>query len=554
MKKGILVLVATMWSGLIMAQNAGVSKPISVNIVKEIIPAILDIVPGSVEFVDKSGNNAIDANETCYIRFQVRNTGKGDGIGCKVKISATGTANGVRYADKTLPTIAAGSTQTVEIPLTAGMGTLDGVANFRFEVTEPQGFGTDPGELSVATKAFVSPMLQIVDYSITSSTGSSQLQKKSPFDLQLMLQNTQYGKAENVKVQISLPEGVYLMDGEELMSFASIDGGSAKSLVYSLIVTNNYANTNIPVKVELKEKWGKYAENKTINLQLNQTMASNKLVVDEVRQQRDEIQIAQIGSAVDKNIPHTDVVNKNTFALIIANEDYMSVDAVPFAKNDGNIFKKYCINTLGIPERNIHLRENATLNIMRSDLGWLKQVCDAYKGEASIIFYYAGHGIPDENDKSAYLLPTDGDGRFVQSGYKLDDLYSRLGSMLAKSVTVFMDACFSGSQRGPGMLASARGVALKAKSGVPQGKMVVFSAAQGDETAYPNNEEGHGMFTYYLLKKLQETKGDVTLKELGDYITTNVSQQSIVLNSKSQTPCVTPASAVADSWKNWKLK
>ena len=259
-------------------------------------------------------------------------------------------------------------------------------------------------------------------------------------------------------------------------------------------------------------------------------------------------------SAVDINIPQTGANNTKTFVIILANEDYESVAPVPFAKNDGNTFKKYCINTLGIPEQNIHLRENATLNNMRSELGWLKQVCDAYNGEASVIFYYAGHGIPDENDKSAYLLPTDGDGRYVQSGYKLDDLYSRLGSLSAKSVTVFMDACFSGSQRGSGMLASARGVALKAKSGVPQGNMVVFSAAQGDETAYPNNDEGHGMFSYYLLKKLQETKGNVTLKDLGDYITTNVRQQSIVLNSKSQTPCVTPSHAVADSWQTWKLK
>ncbi len=267
-----------------------------------------------------------------------------------------------------------------------------------------------------------------------------------------------------------------------------------------------------------------------------------------------QTQLAIGKSAVDTNIPKTNSVNDKTFVVILANEDYESVASVPFAKNDGGTFKKYCINTLGIPEKNIHLRENATLNNMRSELGWLKQVCEAYKGEASVIFYYAGHGIPDENDKSAYLLPADGDGRYVQSGYKLDDLYKNLGSMLAKSVTVFMDACFSGSQRGSGMLASARGIALKSKAGVPQGNMVVFSAAQGDETAYPNNEQGHGMFTYYLLKKLQETQGNVTLKDLGDYITTNVSQQSIVLNSKSQTPCVTPASAVADSWQNWKLK
>ena len=97
-------------------------------------------------------------------------------------------------------------------------------------------------------------------------------------------------------------------------------------------------------------------------------------------------------------------------------------------------------------------------------------------------------------------------------------------------------------------------MAIKAKSGQPQGKMVVFSVAQGDETAYPNNEEHHGMFTYYLLKKLQETKGEVTLQELGDYIVKNVSQQSILLNGKSQTPCVTPSSAVGGEWGEWKLK
>ena len=136
----------------------------------------------------------------------------------------------------------------------------------------------------------------------------------------------------------------------------------------------------------------------------------------------------------------------------------------------------------------------------------------------------------------------------------LDDLYSTLGELPAGQISVFMDACFSGSKRENGMLASARGVALKARPGMPQGNMVVFSAAQGDETAYPYTEQQHGMFTYYLLQKLQETKGDVTLQELGDYITTEVKKQSVLENNKLQTPSVTPASAVTDEWKSWKLK
>ena len=116
-----------------------------------------------------------------------------------------------------------------------------------------------------------------------------------------------------------------------------------------------------------------------------------------------------------------------------------------------------------------------------------------------------------------------------------------------------MDACFSGAQRGDGMMASARGVAIKATQGAPTGNMVVFSAAQGDETAFPYREKRHGMFTYFLLKKLQETQGDVTLGELGDYITKQVGQQSIVVNSKSQTPTVTSSDAMESKWKGMRL-
>ncbi len=260
-------------------------------------------------------------------------------------------------------------------------------------------------------------------------------------------------------------------------------------------------------------------------------------------------------SLVDINIPQSSVRNNNhTFALIIANENYKRVDDVPCAKNDGQIFKKYCVSALGMPNANVHYVENATLNDMRTEIAWLRMLAEAYQGDVQIIFYYAGHGMPDESNKSSFLLPVDGDGRLPSSGYQLDELYRNLGDIPAHSVTIFMDACFSGSKREDGMLASARGIAIKAKSGVPQGNMVVFSAAQGDETAYPNKEEGHGMFTYYLLKKLQDTKGDVTLQDLGNYITKNVSQQSILINGKSQTPSVIASSTLGDTWQNWKLK
>lgn len=276
-------------------------------------------------------------------------------------------------------------------------------------------------------------------------------------------------------------------------------------------------------------------------------------MADKGSQQITTRQISVGTSDVDKGIPEASEVNDRLFAVIIANEDYQREVDVNFAVNDGNTFGEYCRKTLGIPEQNIHIVENATLNNILAEVDWITKVAEAYQGEAGLIFYYAGHGIPDESTGDAYLLPVDGYGSNINTGYKLDNLYASLSSAPSRYTYVFLDACFSGAERGGSMIASARGIAIRAKASAPKGNMVVFSAAQGDETAYPYKEKGHGMFTYYLLKKLQESGGDVTLGELSDYVRSEVRKQSIVSNSKMQTPTVTASPAMQDSWQTLQL-
>ena len=247
-------------------------------------------------------------------------------------------------------------------------------------------------------------------------------------------------------------------------------------------------------------------------------------------------------------------LGEKTFVVIIANENYQEVAKVPYTINDGEIFAEYCKKTLGIPETNISLVKDATANNMKREVRWLTQILQQYNGEAKAIVYYAGHGIPDESTKDAYLLPVDGYGDDPSTGYSLNELYKTLNEVPSKSTLVFLDACFSGANRDGSMLASARGVAIKAKPTAPIGNMVVFSAAQGDETAYPYKDKGHGLFTYYFLKKLKETKGDVTLGELSEYITDQVGKQSIVINRKSQTPNVSVSSSLQEDWKKMKIQ
>ena len=305
---------------------------------------------------------------------------------------------------------------------------------------------------------------------------------------------------------------------------------------------------------------GLYDESLNINVRYMETggndMAQNSIKEERRKKSEKAKETFVVGTSdVDTDIPHVSTKNDETFAIIIANENYEIEANVEYAINDGDMFRNYCLRTLGIPEDNIHFRKNATLNHIKNEIAWIEKVAQAYDGEAKFIVYYAGHGIPDENTRAAYLLPTDGSGTNTATGYSLDEMYSRLGNTNAKNVTVFLDACFSGAVRGDGMLASARGVAVKVKkNSVTTGNLVVFSAAQGDETAYPYNEKGHGMVTYFLLKKLQEIKGEVTYGELAKYIKEQVSRRAIVINEKSQTPTVIPSSSMGENWKKMKLK
>ncbi len=243
----------------------------------------------------------------------------------------------------------------------------------------------------------------------------------------------------------------------------------------------------------------------------------------------------------------------NTFAVIIANEDYQIVAPVAMARNDGEIFKKYCTNTLGIPEENVSFYPNATFGQMRKALKDLKDIAEIYEGDINLIFYYAGHGIPDNATKDAYILPTDADGEDMLSCFSMKDVYKHVNDLHLNNAIFFLDACFSGAQRGGDMIVAARGVAMVPKEEKPNGNTIVFTAASGQEAAYPYEREGHGLFTYFLLKKMQETKGDVTLGELAEYIQDNVERKSIVVNKKRQTPCVSFSEAMRDTWKGMKL-
>ncbi|BDX36754.1 hypothetical protein CYCD_01090 [Tenuifilaceae bacterium CYCD] len=264
-------------------------------------------------------------------------------------------------------------------------------------------------------------------------------------------------------------------------------------------------------------------------------------------------------SDVDVDVPVCNSSKANTYALIIGNEDYSSFQTglstevnVDYAVNDAKVFMDYCVKTLGVPERQIKLLTNATVGQMREGIIWINNLARVENGKAELIFYYSGHGLPDEQNREPYLIPVDVSGNNITLGVKLAEVYDKLTEYPSKRVFVFLDACFSGGARNQGLV-TMKGVKVRPKMGAVNGNMVVLASSTGEESSGVYREKQHGFMTYFLLRELKETKGAITIKELSDFVIESVTKET-ALKGKVQTPQLNFSPTLQDNWLSWEIK
>lgn len=257
--------------------------------------------------------------------------------------------------------------------------------------------------------------------------------------------------------------------------------------------------------------------------------------------------------AVDNNIPQIEKPNGNTFAFIVANEAYWGYSSI-YSANDGKIVKEYCRKRLGIPEQNIRFYENATYGNLVSMMKRMKDIADAYEGDATILFYYSGLGATDEKLSASYLLPVDASLETLSvTGYGLNKLYMEIGSLKTRLTLVLLDTCFSGCDKAGNMLTTSRGVRINVQNSTPSGNMIIFNASSAEQIAYASEGMQHGLFTYLLLEKLQSSKEGLTLKDLSDYVTTQVKQKSLKLFNSLQAPVILVSEELKNTWSQLKF-
>lgn len=550
----IFFILLSLWGNSQTQQQFSVKSNTIFYAPKAITPAVasppyLEIT--NINFADTDGNSQIDALEKTFIHLEIVNSGLGSGKDLEIHIDEKNGIGGLRF-NKTIKIndIEVNQKQNITIDVQGLKEIKTAKALFNIVVIEKTGFHSNPILLEIPTEAFREPLVKVVDYQVSSQT-SGILERRKPFDLQIIVQNIGQGAANDVSIKMQVPSNVFCLLGKAIESPGTLSPGEKVLISYTLVTSNEYIAPEINFNFLINEKFGMYSENRIITLKMNQQVSAGKLIVEGIVKPDVNIEIASFSSDIDRNIPDNEK-NPNKVALIIGNENYSELlDAnvnVDYARRDAEIFKQYAINTLGVEERNVYFMTDATSGRMKRELDRVVELVQRMGNQTELIFYYSGHGFPDESHSAPYLIPIDVTAANLSAAISLREMYTKFGQTNAKKITVILDACFSGGGRSEGLL-TARAVRIKPKEEDVAGNMVVFAASSNDQSALPYKDKKHGMFSYFLMKKLQETRGNVTYGELFTYLKNQVGIESLRSNGKTQDPHILFSPLMTEKWE-----
>lgn len=561
-------------SGRLIASSAAVkTKPVEQPIITQSVESFEtpQLQLRSILLVDPNHNNIIDAGEESALAVTLVNAGKGSAHDVKLFIVEKNNVKGLSFSSlHALGEIPPGVEKKYNIPISATEQVLTGSANFNVSITEGRGYNGNPLELAIATKKLELPMVVLHEHAFL-PVNSDKITKGSVFKLSMIVQNKGDAIAYNINVKFQLPENTYIISDNEF-TIPQLSPTEYKALDIEVMTNTRYIRPDIPIEIFITESTGKFGDRKIASARLDEgpqgnynspmlaitprnTPSISSQPVAEV-----QAQPSLALSDVDVDIPLIGKPDPNRYALIIGNEDYSSYQKglkteanVEFAVHDAEVFKDYALKILRIPKDNIIFRANATAMEMHRVLSMINTIAKINEGRAEIFVMYAGHGFPDEKTQEPYLIPVDVSGADLQFAIKLSEFYGKLTEHPTKRVTVFLDACFSGGGRDQGLIA-ARGVRVRPKENALCGNLVVFAATSGDQSALPWRDKGHGMFTYHLLQKLKETKGEISYGDLSEFLRTTVGTRSVIINQKEQNPQTNVSGDVVETWTSWKFK
>jgi hypothetical protein len=259
-----------------------------------------------------------------------------------------------------------------------------------------------------------------------------------------------------------------------------------------------------------------------------------------------EVKFAALNPAQVKRQPERDAV-----AVIIGIADYKNLPRADYANDDARVFYDYAIRALGVKPENIRLLVDADaddIGIYQAFKTWLPS---RVRAGTDVYVYYSGHGLPTADGQGLYLLPQRAHRDFIdKTAITQAEINVAIQAAKPRSVTVFLDSCYSGQARsGETLIASARPVALKAEKQLFPDSFAVFSASQNDQISSSSPDLKHGIFSYYLMRGMEgdadaNRDGRITAGEMQAYLLEQVSRQAGMQNRVQQPQLIGDANRV----------
>ena len=275
----------------------------------------------------------------------------------------------------------------------------------------------------------------------------------------------------------------------------------------------------------------------------NQWAGKASPVSDERAEQKKNTQpiVAESTASVMKH-RGGDMAHSDKVVLIIGIEAYQGLNKALYAANDANLFHDMVRDGMGVPLENIKILSNhkATRSEILSALKfWLPAQVKA--GKTHVYLLFSGHGLTSDDDAQKYWLPFDvNKALLAETAISEKWAIAELQKLQAKSITIFLDSCYSGlTRKGESLDPLARGVKFKSAVAPMPVNFTMVSASAANQTALASDDFKQGIFSYFLIKGLAgqaDADGNqrVTHGELIDYLSQRVDKKALLMNRRQQ--------------------
>ena len=560
-----LFLVVSFLTVSVFAQKtiSGKSTPVRFKIAAEYKRGLPPNLYVSMSFEDNNNNGILEADESAKLLLSITNKGKGAAQGLRIQVNDDLTDPALSISDgMEIPMLNPDQNTIIAIPIKSGRDIKSAKHKLEISVKEHFGYDMDPAFLVLNTFEFQKPELvfsglEIVDKGEGTAAliEDGQLQAGEQVKVKLVVQNIGQNIAKNTRYKINTTDADIWIPGNEGV-LGDIGIGEVKEFWMTLSPNKRVSTTQaLPIKLTMVNDFKQGEINgMALPISLNQKPPQAKIVSVQADLASLTKQVARfeytsnkitanVGNVIDiSQVAPSKTIRPNAVAVLIGIEKYDYFAPAPYAANDAKIFETYCKNVLGINKVFTFTNEQTDGFFFdekfNPDYGELQKA--VVKGQTEVFVFYSGHGIPSKDGQKVYLFPSDGRLEALAGrGYDLNKFYENLNQLKAKSVTLFIDACFSGASRATENIKTENIVAMKGVMIKPtleqpwenNPAFTVFTSCGFSETSLGFDASKTGLFTYFLCAGLQgkaDTDGDkkITAEELANYISENVKQTS----------------------------